>query len=116
MAERADPQEMLPFTPREHDVRIARGGWIFYVRGVKVGEPLVRGVAGDDPVILTPIMNALFWNRVKTWKVGVVRFKDSNWWRGWSWVVYKERLAPGQAPHQRIAELAKAVNDGTFDK
>ncbi|WP_344294909.1 hypothetical protein, partial [Actinopolymorpha rutila] len=108
--------ETLPFTPRDHDVRIYRGEWIFYVRAVKVGEPLVNGVGADNPAILTPIMNALFWNRVKGWKVGVLRYRNHWWKAGRIRIVYKERLAPSQAPDQRIAELVRAVNDGSFDK
>jgi len=86
------------------------------VRGVKVGEPLVNGVGADNPAIFSPIMNALFWNRVKSWKVGVLRYRNHWWKAGRIRVVYKERLAPGQAPDQRIAELVEAVNDGSFDK
>jgi hypothetical protein len=36
--------ELLPFTPHDHDRRVERDGWVFFVRGVKKYEPL-RGVA-----------------------------------------------------------------------
>ncbi|WP_157181154.1 hypothetical protein [Actinopolymorpha alba] len=113
--------EPIRVTPRDHDVCVARGGWIFYVRGVKVGEPFVGNLTWDGSLvglILLPIMKGaafLFWGRVKTWKVGVVRVKDTKW-GGRIRVVYKERLTAGQSPNLRIAELVAAVNDGTFDK
>lgn len=122
-----------PFTLRDHDVRIVRGRWIFYVRGVRVGEPFRGGVSGRGGsgwggasdwegfvlgLVLTPFIKgaaALFRSRGKTWKVGILRHRNVRW-GGIIRVVYKERLAPGQAPNQRIAELVKVVNDGTFDK
>jgi hypothetical protein len=100
---------------------------------VAVGEPFRGGVSGSGGsdwggasdwegfvlgVILTPFIKgaaALFWSRGKTWKVGILRHRNVKW-GGIIRVVYKERLAPGQAPNQRIAELVKAVGDGTFDK
>lgn len=127
MARTSSWWEMPPPPLRDHEVRIARRGWIFYVRGVKVGEPFRRDntpTFGDCSwqgillaLILTPIINgvaALIYGRVRTWKVGVLCHKDTKW-AGIIRVVYKERLAPGQDPDQRIAELVAAVNHGTFD-
>ena len=45
------PEWMLPFTPHEHDVRIARNGWVFYVRAVKVGEPFLGDVTWDGTLV-----------------------------------------------------------------
>ena len=74
--------QILSFTPHDHDVRFARNGWIFYVRGVKVGEPFVGDVTWDGSplgLVLTPLLKGMLWalrRPVKAWKVGVLRFKD----------------------------------------
>jgi hypothetical protein len=114
------PEWMLPFTPHEHDVRISRNRWVFYVRGVKVGEPF-RGDATWDGtlvgLVMTPIIKgvaALFWSRMTTWKVGILRYKDRKL-GGRIRIVHKETLPPGQEPYERIAALVRAVNDGSFD-
>lgn len=56
--------EMLPFTSHDHDVRVTRNGWVFYVRRVKAGEPFGGDVTWDGNLIglvLTPLLKGLLW-------------------------------------------------------
>ncbi len=67
---------------------------------------------------MTPVIKglaALFLSRMGTWKVGILRYKDRKL-GGRIRVIHKETLPPGQEPRQRIVQLVRAVNDGTFDK
>jgi hypothetical protein len=50
------------------------------------------------------------------WKVGVVRAPSpSSWKTDRIRVIHKERLAEGEEPSRRIAELVTDVNAGAFD-
>ncbi len=111
----------LPFTAKDHDVRIARDGWVYYVRGVKRSEPLDGGLGfGDGSLfgvaiwLLSGLAGRLLWRFQKSWKVGVVRFVDNDRVMPTS-VVHEERLASGVRPGARIAELVSAVESGRFD-
>ena len=111
----------LPFTPKDHDVRIARDGWVYYVRGVKRSEPLDGGIGfGDGSLsgvaiwLLIGLAGRLLWRFQKSWKVGVVRFVDDDRVMPTS-VLHEEKLASGVRPSARIAELVSAVESGSFD-
>ncbi len=115
-----DGHGLLPFTPKEHDVRIARDGQIYYVRGVKKGEPLrsdLFDASGLGEVIASLLLSwllASWWNRQTTWKVGVLRYPDTAW-GGRLRIAHKELLPPGEQPAARIAELVNQVHQGRFD-
>ncbi|GAB3246885.1 hypothetical protein GCM10027425_02450 [Alteromonas gracilis] len=115
-----DGGEMLPFTPRDHDVRIERGGWIFYVRGVKRFESLRTETAWDGHPASLPLLAVVkliaFVSREAqdTWKVGVLRC-PSGWFGGLIRVVHQETLPPEVHPQERIAELVAEVEAGAFD-
>ena len=111
----------IPFTPKDHDVRIAREGWVYYVRGVKRSESLDGGMGFGDASLfgiavwlLYGVLGGLLWHFQKSWKVGVVRFIDNGKVMPTS-VVLEERLQPGVWPGARIAELVKDVESGRFD-
>jgi hypothetical protein len=112
--------EFLPFEPHEHDVRIARAGWIFYVRGVKRGEPFLGRVTWDGTLaglVMMPVVKAagvLFHRRAKTWKVGVLRVRDRKM-GGRVKVLHKESLEVGDDLLVRIDVLANDVRNGRFD-
>ena len=102
-------------------MRIARDGWVYYVRGVKRSEPLDGGMGfGDGSLfgvaiwLLSGLAGRLLWRFQKSWKVGVVRFVDNDRVMPTS-VVHEERLASGVWPGARIAELVSAVESGRFD-
>jgi hypothetical protein len=78
---RGEPHDPLPFTPHDHDVRIVRGTWVYYVRGVKKSEPLRSNDFTDASGIVETILSLLvgwtlarWWDRQTTWKVGVMRY------------------------------------------
>lgn len=112
--------EMLPFTPRDHDVRIERGEWIFYVRGVKRFESFRIGTRWDGspgslPLLAIVKLLAFVSDRAQdTWKVGVLRC-PSGWFGGLIRVVHQETLPPEVHPRARIAELVAEVESGAFD-
>lgn len=109
------------FTPREHDVRVQRGDWLFYVRGVKQGEGFLGGLSWDGDPFSLPVLLAMegvmaLVRRPLRWKVGVVRLPSATSWKtGRIRVVHKERLPDGAEPAKRIAELVADVNAGVFD-
>lgn len=109
------------FTPQEHDVRVQRGDWVFYVRGVKQGEGFAGGLSWDGNPLSLPVLLAMqgvltLARRPLRWKVGVVRTPSpSSWKTDRIRVVHKERLAEGEEPSRRIAELVGDVNAGAFD-
>ena len=107
----------IQFTPEEHDVRLERGEWIFYVRGVKRGERFIGGAPTGLEGIVFALTLGLLWaarqERLNRWKVGVVRFRKD--WRGRIRLVHKETLPPGEGPQRRIAELVEEVSAGRFD-
>jgi hypothetical protein len=111
----------LPFTPKTHDVRLARDRWVYYVRGVKRSEPLDGGIGLGDASLfgvavwsLSTLVGRLVWRFQKAWKVGVVRFVDNGRVMPAS-VVHEERLTAGVAPDARISELVADVQSGRFD-
>jgi hypothetical protein len=114
----------LGFEPRDHDVRIERDGWVYWVRGVKSVEPFLRDWVGSATGIGEFIFAAglaraldLWWRRRRAWKVGVVRFKGSQWGpSGRFVVVHKEVLPSGMEPTERIAQLVASVRFGEFDE
>jgi hypothetical protein len=114
----SDP--ILPFTPHDHDIRIDRDGFIFYVRGVKIGEPFRATISWDGSLagfLLTPalkVLAAAARQPVSTWKVGVLRMKNRKL-GGRIKIVHRERLPRGTSPTARIAELAERVDAGDFD-
>ncbi len=107
----------IQFTPEEHDVRLQRGDWIFYVRGVKKGERLIGGGSAGLEGIVFVLTFGLLWaarqERQDRWKVGVVRLRKD--WVGRIRLVHKETLPPGEGPQRRIAELVEEVSAGRFD-
>lgn len=123
MASRELPNE-LGFEPRDHDVRVERDGWVYWVRGVKSVEPLRRdwvgSATGIGEFILAAVLTRtldLWWRRRRAWKVGVVRFKNSQWGPSSRFVVvYKQVLPPGVEPTVRIADLVSEVRAGYFDE
>ena len=114
---REDP---IQFTPAPHDVRLERGAWVYYVRGVKRWE-LFRS-DGLSPTDLGGLILALpigfLWGhrqeRAKQWKVGVLRFRRDG--AGLIRVVHKETLDSGIPPERRIEALARDVTAGRFDQ
>lgn len=111
----------LPFTAADHDVRIPRDGWVYYVRAVKRGEPLDGGTGfGDGSLfgiaiwLLSGLVVRLLSRFQKSWMVGVVRFVDNDRVMPTS-VIHEEKLASGVRPSARIAELASDVESGRFD-
>lgn len=114
------PSELVAFTPHDHDVRVERGDWVFYVRGVKRCEPF-RGDATWDGtafglvmLVVAWVVAHLFWGAQRRWKVGVLRYR-SGWRGGRIRLVHKEMLARGEQPQSRIAELVAEVEAGRFD-
>lgn len=107
----------IQFTPDEHDVRLERGDWIYYVRGVKKGEMLLGGAPTGLEGIVVALTVGLFWaarqERNDQWKVGVVRFRRDR--SGRIRLVHKETLGPGEGPEARISELVGDVTSGRFD-
>jgi hypothetical protein len=107
----------IQFAPEEHDVRLERGQWIFYVRGVRKGERFLGGGLTGFEGILFALTIGLLWasrqERKDHWKVGVVRFRKDG--SGLVRLVHKEMLRPGETPHARIATLVKEATAGRFD-
>jgi hypothetical protein len=107
----------VQFTPEEHDVRLERGDWIFYVRGVKKGERFIGGGLAGLEGLAFALTVGLLWaakqERRSQWKVGVVRFRKD--WRGRVRLVHKETLPVGEAPQERIADLVAEVKSGRFN-
>jgi hypothetical protein len=113
--------ELLPFAPKDHDVRIVRATWIYYVRGVRKSEPLrsndFTDALGIVEVILSLLMGWVltnWWDRQTTWKVGVLRYPDTAL-GGRIRILHRERLPDGEPPAARIAELVIEVNHGRLD-
>jgi hypothetical protein len=116
-----EPHDPLPFTPHEHDVRIVRDPWVYYVRGVKKSEPLRSNDFTDASGVVEAILSLLvgwvltrWWDRQTTWKVGVMRYPHTVW-GGRIRILHKELLPDGEPPAARIAELVADVNQGRFD-
>lgn len=113
----------LSFDLRDHDVRIERGEWVYFVRGVKSVESLagdmLAGATGPVEAVLGFFMVEVldvWWRRKKAWKVGVLRVKGSRWGpSGRIKVLHKEVLTAGVEPNARIAQLAEEVLSGRFD-
>ena len=112
----------LGFELGDHDIRIERGEWVYFVRGVKSVESLqadlTQGQIGLGEAIVAFCAASvldLWWRRKKAWKVGVLRVKGSRWGPSGSKVLHKEVLGVGVAPDARIAELAEEVRAGRFD-
>ena len=120
MPSRPGHEDPIQFTPEPHDVRLERGTWIYYVRGVKKWQ-LFRsdGLSPTDLgglILALPI--AFLWGRrqerAKQWKVGVLRFRKDG--GGLIRVIHKETLDPGIPPERRITALARDVTAGRFDQ
>jgi hypothetical protein len=115
-------REVMSFEPHSHDVRISQNGWVYWVRGVKRSEPLrsdrhtvdFSGVGGLILSLLLGWALEAWWERQTTWKVGVLRYKDSVM-GGRIKLLFKEALPSGEQPGPRIAELADKVRSGAFD-
>lgn len=112
--------EMLPFTPHDHDVRVERDGWVFFVRGVKKYEPF-RGDATWDGtlsgilfLLIAWSLAHLLWQAQDTWKVGILRYRSSRW-GGRIKIVHKEQMPRGEQPYGRIRELVDEVHRGVYD-
>jgi hypothetical protein len=117
----------LGFEPGDHDVRIERPPWVFWVRGVKRYESFTRSALAEGATDLTGLVLMLgvalivgvferFWWRRARWKVGVVRVKGSRWGPvGRIKVVHKEVLPAGVEPGVRIGALVERVRSGEFD-
>lgn len=107
----------LPFTPTEHDVRVERGEWIYYVRVVHRGKLLKQDLSPIDVpsfvlhVLLSGVVDN--WRAGRPWKLGVLRRRNRGAWR--LELLHKEVLPPGTAPDLRRAELVDAVTAGRFD-
>jgi hypothetical protein len=114
--------EVISFEPHAHDVRISQNGWVYWVRGVKRSEPLrsdmhMVDTSGVGAIILSLLLGwalEAWWERQTTWKVGVLRYKDSLL-GGRIKILLKEVLPSGEQPGPRIAELAEKVRSGAFD-
>lgn len=114
-------RDMVPFAPGDHDQRVARGDWVFYVRAVKRGSWLNRSIFhGTDPVafiVLLPFVGlwALAQRRAR-WKVGVVRVPSPSGWKtDRARVLHREVLAAGASPGSAVAALVVEVRDGRFN-
>ncbi|HSX67403.1 hypothetical protein [Nocardioides sp.] len=112
-------QDQISFEPNEHDVKVTREGWHYWVRAVKSGQPLKSDVfKGGD--LFDEVLNFMFgslhqrWlDGRETWKVGILAYRDSGW-GGRFKVLHKELLAPGLQPDDRIAQLVNDVEAGRF--
>ena len=122
MTSQGEPADLLPFTPNDHDVRIVRDRWVYYVRGVKKSQPLRHDgfffdAAGVVEAVLSVLVigaTTIWWDRQTTWKVGVLRYPRTTTWRRIR-ILHKELLPDGQPPTTRIAELVDDINHGRFD-
>lgn len=110
-----------PFDPEEHDVRLERDGWIYYVRAVRRTESLSG--RGLDPngsllgIVVLVALEAIFgrFRERSRWKVGVVRLPSPRSWNtGRPRVLHREVLDSGEEPGPRIAALAADVEAGAF--
>ncbi len=115
-------KDMVPFSPGEHDVRIPRGDWVFYVRAVRRGSAVRGGgsVLPGDPVELLMLLSlgavSAFVDHRLRWKVAVVRGPSPRSWKTDRLrILHKELLAAGGSPEQRVEELADEVRAGRFD-
>ena len=112
----------LGFDPGPNDVRVERVPWVYWVRGVRSGEPFrERGGSGNfladllAAVVLVGVRE-MRWRRRHRWKVGVLRFRGSRWGPASRVaIVHYEVLPRGIEPTARIAELARLVESGAFD-
>jgi hypothetical protein len=110
-----------PFDPEDHDVRLERDGWIYYVRAVRRTESLAgRGLDPNGSLIGLAVLLALeavfgrFRERLR-WKVGVVRLPSPRSWNAdRPRVLHRELLGSGEYPGIRIAALAADVEAGAF--
>lgn len=80
--------ELLPFTPHDHDQRVERDPWVYYVRW--------------------------WWRSQDAWKVGVLRYRPGRF-GGRIKVVHKDLLPAGRASASRVAALVEEVRSGRFD-
>lgn len=112
--------EMLPFTPRDHDVRIERGRWIFYVewgQALRVAphrDSVGRALCQPALLAIVKLIAIVSREAQDTWKVGVLRY-PSGGRAGLIRVVHKETLPLEMHPRERIAELVAEVEAGRFD-
>lgn len=120
--DRADVQrDMVHFTPGDHDQRIARGDWVYYVRAVRRGSSLTSSIGhGNDPLgllLLLPLIG--LWSlgqRWARWKVGVVRVPAASSWKtDRHRVVHREILEKQASPEARIGALVREVRAGRYD-
>jgi len=109
------------FDPGDHDVRLERDGWIYYVRAVRRTESLSgRGLDPNGSLIGLAVLVALeaIFGRLRDrlrWKVGVVRLPSPRSWNtDRPRVLHRELLDSGEDPGIRIAELAADVGTGAF--
>ena len=106
----------LPCTPTEHDVRIEREQWVYYVRAVHRGQLLKQDLAPID--FLSLAFYVVFsgfvdeWRAGRPWKVAVLRRRAHGMWR--LQLLHKEILKPGEEPDVRRLELVAAVTSGKF--
>lgn len=109
----------LSFTLGDHDVRVDRGQWVYYIRAVHRGQWLRQDL---NPVMGLPslVIYVLFsgfvddWRARRPWKVGVLRRRSRGTRRAFQ-ILHKDVLPPGQGPQGRVAQLAAMVNAGEFD-
>ena len=109
----------LPFTLGDHDVRVDRGEWVYYIRAVHRGQWLRQDLnpVMDFPSLVIYVLLSGFvddWRAGRPWKVGVLRLR-SRGIRGPFQILRKELLPPGQGPEGRVAQLAAMVDAGEFD-
>ena len=105
-----------------HDERVARDGWVYYVRGVKRrwqllhGEDDGRGAGWKWVVIMglwNTIMRAL--DRRRPWLLGVVRLGDVATWNDIrARIVHVEPLRADEDLSQGVARLVAAASAGRF--
>lgn len=119
-----DPAEvkhdLYPGNPREHDERVQVGGWVYYIRGVRLRSEL-KGSQGEQAAWLAhPAAGALaslrrVGVRRRGWLVGVVRMGAVETWNDRTpQIVHAERLGRGVDPAPRIAHLKEAAARGGF--
>lgn len=128
--------DMVGFVPGRDDIRIERGGWVFYVRAVPRDRRLDRDPSsGGGPtfgagfgiealvaaLVVVPVVMAAKKVRAlrlrrEGWRVGVVRKGAASTWNDPEGrVLHEEHLPRTTDPRPRVAELAARVDAGDFD-
>jgi hypothetical protein len=114
-------KDMYPFDVGDHDERVVRDGWTYYVQAVKRPRSLGRPGLGESGGIGEAVVGGLIdlfleWRaRNNPWTVGVVRIGYIGSWNDQTpVVVYREVLAVGEKPAARVAGLVRKVQAGEF--